>query len=214
MAIAISARDLYDKYKNAYLKKQLPEDEITSFSWFKFQFWPIDSTTHAALNYTGRFPVKYMLQQRMIRKSHDDDHYTNAIFKYAREYAVSIRDICSFVCTDDKNKISIGEPNFPLAALIRGRRVLVGNNESFQVGDHDFSTIILFPTVIFVIDILKEQTNHDVVEKCVGIKISATDPSTALRNATEVANILIEKFDTKEAVRPVLILYTDGGPEH
>ena len=92
----------------------------------------------------------------MIRKSHDDDHYANAIFKYAREYAVSIRDICSFVCTDDKNKISIGEPNFPLAALIRGRRVLVGNNESFQVGDHDFSTIILFPTVIFVIDILKE----------------------------------------------------------
>ena len=52
------------------------------------------------------------------------------------------------------------------------------------------------------------------MEKCVGIKISATDPSTALRNATEVANILIEKFDTKEAVRPVLILYTDGGPEH
>ena len=156
MAIAISTHDLYDKCKNAYLKKQLPENEIPSFSWFKFQFWPKDSTTRTALNYTGRFPVKYMLQQRMIRKSHDDDHYANAIFKYAREYAVSIRDICSFVCTDDKNKISIGEPNFPLAALIRGRRVLVGNNESFQVGDHDFSTIILFPTVIFVIDILKE----------------------------------------------------------
>ena len=156
MVIAISARDLYDKCKCAYLKKQLPEDEITSLSWFKFQFWPIDSTTYAALNYTGRFPVKYMLQQRMIRKSYDGDNYANAIFKYAREYAVSIRDIFSFVCTDDKHKISMGEPNFPLAALIRGRQVLVGNNESFQVGDHDFSTIALFPTVIFVINILKE----------------------------------------------------------
>ena len=143
MAIAISAHDLYDKCKNAYLKKQLPENEIPSFSWFKFQFWPKDSTTHTALNYTGRFPVKYMLQQRMIRKSHDDDHYANAIFKYAREYAVSIRDICSFVCTNDKHKISMGEPNFPLAALPRGRRVLKGKNESFQVGDHDFSTISL-----------------------------------------------------------------------
>ena len=40
------------------------------------------------------------------------------------------------------------------------------------------------------------------------------DPSTALQNATEVANVLIEKFDTKEAVPAVLILYTDGGPEH
>ena len=49
---------------------------------------------------------------------------------------------------------------------------------------------------------------------CVGIKISATDLSTALRNATEVANVLIEKLDTKEALAPVLILYTDGGPEH
>ena len=37
---------------------------------------------------------------------------------------------------------------------------------------------------------------------------------TALRNATEVANVLIEKFDTKEAISPVLILYTGGGPEH
>ena len=49
---------------------------------------------------------------------------------------------------------------------------------------------------------------------CVGIKISATDPSTALQNGTEVASALIEKFDTKEAVPPVLIFYTDGGPEH
>ena len=86
MAIAISARDLYDKWKNAYLKKQLPENEIPSF-WFKFQFWPKDSTMYTALNYRGCFPVKYMLQQRMIRKAHDDNHYANAIFKYAREYA-------------------------------------------------------------------------------------------------------------------------------
>ena len=107
MAIAITARDLYDMCKNAYLKKQLPENEIPLFSWFKFQFWSKDSTTHTALNYTGRFPVKYMLQQRMIRKSHDNNHYAHAIFKYAREYAVSTRDICSFVCTDNKYKISL-----------------------------------------------------------------------------------------------------------
>ena len=107
MAIAISARDLYDMCKNVYLKKQLPENEIPLFSWFKFQFWSKDSTTHTALNYTGRFPVKYMLQQRMIRKSHDNNHYAHAIFKYAREYAVSTRDICSFVCTDNKYKISL-----------------------------------------------------------------------------------------------------------
>ena len=146
MAIAISAHDLYDKCKNTYLKKQLPENEIPSFSWFKFQFWPKDSTTHLALNCMGCFPVKYMLQQRMIRKAHDDDHYTNAIFKYAREYAVSIRDICSLVCTDDKHKISMGEPNFLLAALPRGRRVLAANRVSRirNLGTHFFVHLITF----------------------------------------------------------------------
>ena len=130
MAIAISTCDLYDKCKDAYLKKQLPENEILSFSWFEFQFWPKDSTTHTALNYMGHFPVKYMLRQKMIRKAHGDDHYANAIFKYAREYAVSMRDICSFVCTDDKHRISMGEPNFPLAALPHGRRVLVAKTKA------------------------------------------------------------------------------------
>ena len=58
MTIAISTCNLYDKCKNGYLKKQLPENEIPSFSWFKFQLWPKDLTTHTALNYTGHFPVK------------------------------------------------------------------------------------------------------------------------------------------------------------
>ena len=135
-----------------------------------------------------RFPVKYMLQQRMIRKAHDDDHYANAIFKYACEYALSIRSICSFVCTDDKHKISMGEPNFPLAALPGGRLVLVANNKSFQVGNHDFSTISLIPTVILVNDIPERVDKSWCPGKvCVGIKISAADPSIALQNATEVS---------------------------
>ena len=140
---------------------------------------------------------------------------TLTIFKYAREYAVRIRDICSFVCTDDKHKISMSEPNFPLEALPRGRRVLVANNESFQVGDHDFSTTSFIPTVILVNDIPERVDKSWYRGKaCVSINISATDPSTALRNATAVPNVLIEKFNTKEAGPPVLILYTDGGPEH
>ena len=65
----------------------------------------------------------------MVRKLHDDDHYMKALFKYAREYAINIRDICSFICTDDKHKIDVGEPNFPLAAVPRGKQVLVARKE-------------------------------------------------------------------------------------
>ena len=94
--------------------------------------------THTTLNYTGCFSVKYMVLQRMIRKTYADDYYTNVISKYAHEDTGNIMDICSFICMDDKHRISMGEPNFPLAAVPRGRRVLVVNNESFRVGGHDF----------------------------------------------------------------------------
>ena len=46
------------------------------------------------------------------------------------------------------------------------------------------------------------------------LKISATDPSSALRNAKEIINILIEQYGSKENVPPDLILYPDRGPEY
>ena len=93
------------------------------------------------------------MQQRMVRKVQDNYHYANAIFKYARQYAVNVGDLRSFIFSDDKHKISVGEPGFPLSALPRRRRVLVGLNQTYQVGDHDFSTVSLIPTVILLNDI-------------------------------------------------------------
>ena len=66
-----------------------------------------------------------MIEQRVARKAHDDVHYAGAVYKYAKEYAVSIRHLVSFICTGDKHKISVGVPGFPVAALPRGHRVLV-----------------------------------------------------------------------------------------
>ena len=49
---------------------------------------------------------------------------------------------------------------------------------------------------------------------CVGFKMTATDLSSALRNATEIAKVLVNKYGSKEAVPPILILYMDGEPKH
>ena len=46
------------------------------------------------------------------------------------------------------------------------------------------------------------------------MKLTALQSSTALRNAREIADCLLSKFDGKEKVPPVLIIYSDGGPEH
>ena len=143
MSIAISARDLYEKITKEALKQNLTESEIPSLSWFKFHLWPKDFTTHSALNYTGCFSVKYIMQQRIVKKSHDDNHYANAIYKYARQYAIDIRDLTSFICTDDKHEILLGEPGFLLSALPCGRRVLVGKKLSLWSRGSRFFNIII-----------------------------------------------------------------------
>ena len=58
-----------------------------------------------------------------------------------REYAVLHRDQCRLVSLDDKHRIKIGEPGFPVAAAERGKQVLVGPGETFAVG--------VVPSVVF-----------------------------------------------------------------
>ena len=47
-------------------------------------------------------------------------------------------------------KVLIGESGYTLSALPRGHRVLFATNESYQVGDHDFTKINMIPTVILL----------------------------------------------------------------
>ena len=97
MALAITASDLYKKCYQEAEKAGLTAEEMLSLSWFKLQFFP--TTTHSALNYTSHFSVIYMIQQRMARTADDDVHYAGAVYKCAREYAVSFCYLASFVCT-------------------------------------------------------------------------------------------------------------------
>ena len=39
--------------------------------------------------------------------------------------AIKFSDHCAFISTDDKFKIKVGEPNFPVAAVAHGKRVLL-----------------------------------------------------------------------------------------
>jgi len=94
--------------------------------------------------YTERLKIQFMIQQRQFRKQHPDQHYAAAIFRYERQYACMFRQHCAFLSIDDKHRIKVGEPNFPVAAAERGRQVVVSMNKSFQVGDHNFHLSHLF----------------------------------------------------------------------
>ena len=49
-------------------------------------------------------------------KTHEDENYTAAVFRYVHEYAIQLKDQCTMVCTDDKHRLKVGEPGFPVAA--------------------------------------------------------------------------------------------------
>ena len=121
MALALSVRDLYEKCKVYAIEKGVSEENIPSLSWFRFQFWPKSSYMAAAMNCTGRFNVCFMVQQRNIRKFSPDDHYCNALFKYAKQLTIKFSDHCAFISIDDKCKIKVGEPNCPFAAVAHGK---------------------------------------------------------------------------------------------
>ena len=46
------------------------------------------------------------------------------------------------------------------------------------------------------------------------ITIAATEPSSAMRNAAELKETILKKYGTVEFIPPIIILYTEGGPDH
>ena len=205
MAKAISVRDLIQQ-----VSKLCPGQPVPSEQWVRLQFYPKNPRAKVATQYRSRFEVKMMVQKRQFRLEHPDSHYCAAIFRYIREYAVKYHAISSFVSLDDKHRIEVGEPGRPNAAVERGKRVIVGRNETFEVSDHDFCKFSIIPSVSFVLDIPEEfdqswyrGTVH------IGYKDAVLEPSSALRHVTELCSIL-----EKQTTNPVLFIYTDGGPNH
>ena len=109
---------------------------------------------------------------------------------------------------DDKHTCKVGEPGYPVAAVDRGKKVVVSTDSSFQVADHDFTKFSITPSVTLVIDI------PDTIEGSfyrgqvhVGVKENSFEPSSALRHMCELGT-----YEGNE--KPITLLYTDGGSDH
>jgi hypothetical protein len=92
LARAISVRDLVEQ-----VNKVCPEGTpIPSEQWVRLQLYPRNPRTKTAELYRKRLPVKMMVQKRQFRKSHIDEHYCAALFRYLREYALLFKRQRSF----------------------------------------------------------------------------------------------------------------------
>ena len=91
------------------------------------------------------------------------------------------------------------------------KRVIVGLNQSFEVGDHDFTKFSLSPSVSLVVDIPDSIDGgfYD-GQVYVGLKDNVFEPSSALRHACELNSCL----KTSSIDKSVECHYHDGGPDH
>ena len=170
----------------------MPSDTpIPSEEWLRLQFSPKTKNATSSMHYTGRLNVRFMVQKRQFRKNHEDEHYVAAVFRYLHKYAIQLKDHCTMVCIDDKQRLKVGEPGFSVAAAERGRRVIVRAETTFEVGDHDLTKFSIILSLTMFMDI--PNNIHDSWyrgEVMVGFKDAVFEASSPMRYATELSQTL------------------------
>ena len=188
MAVAVSTRDLIEQ-----VSKLCPEGTpIPSPTWVRYQFHPKNPRSMAARKYRKRFNLRLMVQQRLLRAWHIDAHYCAAYLKYFKEYAVLHRERALFISVDDKHRLKIGEPGFPVAAVDRGKQVIVSMDSAMKVADHDFTKSSLIPSGQFIVDI-PESSNESFHsgDVHIGLKDAAFESSSGMRHSAELYRTLV-----------------------
>jgi hypothetical protein len=174
-------------------------------------FWLKNPQNNTSLQYTGHLQVKFMIQIRQLRIEHEDAYYASALFRYFKELAVILSGFYWLVFLNDKHHCKVGEPGFPVAAVDKGKSVLVSQEENFVVADHNFTKTGLIPSVTILCDIpsnIEGSFYHEQIN--IGLKDPIFESSTPICHTTELYDILINS----QQWHPYLLVYTNGGSDH
>ena len=185
---------------------------VPSESSVLFAFVPKNSHTRTSRLYKSRIQLQFKIQTRQLRTSHVDEHYCCALFKYMRHYAVKYRDYVSFACVDDKCKVDFGEPGQAISSGVRGKKSIVPVGSNLSALDHDQNSKgSLTPSVCLLVD-LPESDDGSFYRGVVTVtfKDSVFESSTPFRHASEMEKIIRQL----ESIKPILMIYSDGGPDH
>ena len=66
----------------------------------------------------------------------------------------------TFMSANAKCKISVCEPDFPLAYVALSKKVVVSINKPFQVAKHDFSKLSVIYDAVFAQQVAKEKLDE------------------------------------------------------
>lgn len=160
--------------------------------------------------YTGRFKVKFSIQQRLVRGQHADAHFASHQFKLMKEMAVHLKEHSVMICVDDKAVVPIGEPELPMSTGVRPRnKSLVPVGSALVAADHDFHVAGAIPSVLFHVCIPND--SKDSFHKGqihVTLKDNVFQPSCPMKHSAENAQILreINTNDGLDLGSPILFL--------
>ena len=149
---------------------------------------------------------------------------------FLTQRAINNRTNVAFLSADAKCKFSVSKPRFPLAAVARGKNVVVGVNETFKVADQDFSKLSFTPDTYLLHEIPGQENKISTLESNEddntimaktskdwytgqvyhGIKNMVTEGSTAMRCAAKFGKIISQHSDV---FPPKIYAYIEGGPE-
>lgn len=89
-----------------------------------------------------------MIKNRQFPKSHEDMHFASALFRYEKKkFCLRFKEHCNLLCVDDKHKIKVWKPGYPVAAAERWKSVLVAMGKRFEVSDNDFTKFSITPRI-------------------------------------------------------------------
>ena len=102
---------------------------IPTYSWFLLQYCSIHQIVSTMFHHTRKFKVWCVVKGRgffgfflfFFRKSKPDANYANAVYKFWRNVPLKIAKMWLFFSADEKCKVPVGEPGYPITTLIRAK---------------------------------------------------------------------------------------------
>ena len=200
MPIAMSLPDLRDriqKHADTVLHLKLTTDYLLpSCEWLLLQFQPQRDDTLTATKFSGLLGIHRTVQSRTIRQSHEDCHFTRALWQYIRQWCHPLAKSghAMVVSVDDKCGVKLGEPGMPIGALQRRKKKSIcatAGGAGILAADHDYSSVTLTPSVTLFIKPPEDRLgSYAQGAPFLTIKNAVFQTSNPLRHAAELAKAI------------------------
>ncbi|KAF2890869.1 hypothetical protein ILUMI_15304, partial [Ignelater luminosus] len=173
-------------------------------------------STKDGRRHVNTLPVRLIRPSNSLRKEHEDTHFCAGPIKHIRDLAELLGpQAVNVLSVDDKARVPLGLP-----AAQKQAPILMRYERQILVPDHDYPIargLKLIPSVIGVLCFKDWKVSYS-GPTCISIRGSAIDSSTAETHRQDLIKYLHhdkmrDYFWSTNRIKPVLVVFSDGGPD-